>query len=170
MDVELHAFLTSARDEGEWSASCPGRFTNYIATRVAPRAGLDAVTERKISSSPCREPNLCRPVLSLVAKQTEVSGLLILLYKIIFTGTLLSECSVLTSHVYERECQVYMGVPAYRCVTPPSTLFETVLTPCICKDRLSVFSIIKFHSFQGKRLHLRVIYGHVVCLSDVTTF
>jgi len=27
VDVELHAFLTSALDGGEWSGSSPGRFT-----------------------------------------------------------------------------------------------------------------------------------------------
>jgi hypothetical protein len=27
VDVEIHIFLTSALDEGEWSASRPGRFT-----------------------------------------------------------------------------------------------------------------------------------------------
>jgi hypothetical protein len=27
VEVYLHAFLTSALDGGEWSASCPGRFT-----------------------------------------------------------------------------------------------------------------------------------------------
>jgi hypothetical protein len=27
VEVQLYAFLTSALDGGEWSASCPGRFT-----------------------------------------------------------------------------------------------------------------------------------------------
>jgi hypothetical protein len=27
MKVQLHAFLTSALDGGEWSGSCPDRFT-----------------------------------------------------------------------------------------------------------------------------------------------
>jgi len=27
VEVYLHAFLTSALNTGEWSASCPGRFT-----------------------------------------------------------------------------------------------------------------------------------------------
>jgi len=27
VEVQLQAFLTSATDGGEWSASCPGRFT-----------------------------------------------------------------------------------------------------------------------------------------------
>jgi hypothetical protein len=51
--------LTSALDEGEWSASCPGRFTSrerapathWIGGWVGPRAGLDAVSKGKIPSS-----------------------------------------------------------------------------------------------------------------------
>jgi len=43
-EVQLHAFLTSALDEGEWSASCPGRFmpkvraagTHWIVVWVGP--------------------------------------------------------------------------------------------------------------------------------------
>jgi len=42
--VQLHTFLTSALDGGEWSASCPGRFTpkeratgtHWIAGFVGP--------------------------------------------------------------------------------------------------------------------------------------
>jgi hypothetical protein len=64
VDVQLHAFLTSALDGGEWSASRPGRFTHregtpgthWIGGWVGPRAVLDAVVKRKISS-PCRESN-----------------------------------------------------------------------------------------------------------------
>jgi len=49
---------------GEWSASRPGRFnagerttgTPWIGGYVGPRAGLDAVTKRKILR-PCRESN-----------------------------------------------------------------------------------------------------------------
>jgi len=56
--------LTSVLDGGEWSASRPGRFipkervpgTHCIGGWVGPRAGLDAVVRRKISS-PCRELN-----------------------------------------------------------------------------------------------------------------
>jgi hypothetical protein len=52
--------LTSALD-GEWSASRPGRFifrerapvNRWIGEWVDPRAGLDAVVKRKISST-CR--------------------------------------------------------------------------------------------------------------------
>jgi hypothetical protein len=48
--------LTSALDEGEWSASRSGRFTsreiapdtNWVGGWVGPRAVLDAVVERKI--------------------------------------------------------------------------------------------------------------------------
>jgi hypothetical protein len=58
VEVQLHAFLTSALDGGEWSASRPGRFTprekapftHWIGGSVGPRADLDAVVKRKISS------------------------------------------------------------------------------------------------------------------------
>jgi hypothetical protein len=48
VDVYTHIFLTSAIAGGEWSASCPGRFTHgeralgthWIGGWVVPRAGL----------------------------------------------------------------------------------------------------------------------------------
>jgi hypothetical protein len=50
--------LTSALDGGEWSASCPGRFTpkerapgtHWIGGSVGPRAVLHAVAKKKIPS------------------------------------------------------------------------------------------------------------------------
>jgi hypothetical protein len=62
VELYLYAFLTSALYVGEWSASHPGRFTpteralgtHCIRSWVGPRAGLDAVTKRKIPS-PCRD-------------------------------------------------------------------------------------------------------------------
>jgi hypothetical protein len=58
VEVQLHAFLTSALDGGEWSASRPGCFTpkerspgtHWIGGWVCPRALLDAVMKRQISS------------------------------------------------------------------------------------------------------------------------
>jgi hypothetical protein len=59
VEVYLHAFLTSALDGGEWSASCPDRFTHrerapdtyWIGGWVGLRAGLNnAVLRRKIPS------------------------------------------------------------------------------------------------------------------------
>jgi hypothetical protein len=55
MEVELHAFLNSALDGGEWSASCPGCFTtggralctHWTGGWVGLRAGLDTVAKRK---------------------------------------------------------------------------------------------------------------------------
>jgi hypothetical protein len=52
--------LTSTLDGGEWSDSRPGRFnlrqrapcTHWIGGWVGLRAGLDAVVNRKIPSSP----------------------------------------------------------------------------------------------------------------------
>jgi hypothetical protein len=70
----LHAFLTSALDGGEWSASQPGRFTprervpgtHWIGGLVGPRAVLDAVVKRKFPS-PRREPNPRTPIVQPVA-------------------------------------------------------------------------------------------------------
>jgi hypothetical protein len=55
--TQLHAFLTLAKYGGEWSASCPSRFTprerapgtHWLGYWVGPRAGLDVVM-RKIHS------------------------------------------------------------------------------------------------------------------------
>jgi hypothetical protein len=55
VEVQLHAFLTSALDGGDWSASRPGRFapterapgTHWIGGCVGPRAVLDAVQMNK---------------------------------------------------------------------------------------------------------------------------
>jgi hypothetical protein len=47
--------LTSALDEGEWSASRPGRKSphyHWIGGRVSPRAGLDTVSKRTNSQPP----------------------------------------------------------------------------------------------------------------------
>jgi hypothetical protein len=64
VEIQLHAFLTSALDGGERSASRPGLFTprgrapdtHWIGGWVGPRAVLDAVVKRKIPS-PCRDSN-----------------------------------------------------------------------------------------------------------------
>jgi hypothetical protein len=50
--VHLHAFLTSALDGGEWSASRPaGPGTHWIGSWVGPGAVPDAVVRRKIPSA-----------------------------------------------------------------------------------------------------------------------
>jgi hypothetical protein len=69
--------LTSALDGGEWSASRPGRFTpreraprtHWIGGWVGPRAVLDAVVKRKISS-PRRESNPRTPIVQPVSQQS----------------------------------------------------------------------------------------------------
>jgi hypothetical protein len=87
MEIQLHAFLTSALDGEEWSASHPGRFTSrekapgttWIEAWVGPRVVLDAVVKRKIPSPPgirTLEPNPDRPARSLVAILTKISWLL----------------------------------------------------------------------------------------------
>jgi hypothetical protein len=76
MDVYLHAFLTSALDGGEWSASRPGRFTlreraagtDWIGDWVGSRAVLDTVVKRKIPSSR-REPNPRTPIIQSVVQR-----------------------------------------------------------------------------------------------------
>jgi hypothetical protein len=68
VEVWLHAFLTSARDGGDWPASRLGRFTprerapgtHWIGGWVGPRTVLDAVVKRKIPSSR-RESNRRTP-------------------------------------------------------------------------------------------------------------
>jgi hypothetical protein len=64
VEVQLHAFLSSVLDGGEFSASHTGRFTprerapgtHWIEGWVGPRAGLNTVVKRKILSS-CRDSN-----------------------------------------------------------------------------------------------------------------
>jgi hypothetical protein len=70
--------LTSALDEGEWSASRPGRFTprerapgtHWIGGWLGPRAVLDAVVKRKIPSH-CRESNPRTPIVQPVRTHLE---------------------------------------------------------------------------------------------------
>jgi len=68
----LHAFLLSALDGGEWSASRCGRYTPgslWIRAWVGTRSGLDAMVKRKKNPCPCRESNPGRPARSLVTKK-----------------------------------------------------------------------------------------------------
>jgi hypothetical protein len=83
MEVQLHAFSISVLDGGEWSASCPGRFTpekiiprtHWIGGWISRTACLDAVVKRKFPSS-CRELNPYRPARSLVTMLNDLSQLL----------------------------------------------------------------------------------------------
>jgi hypothetical protein len=60
LDVKIHVFLTSALGGGEWSASCPGRFTSeerapgtyWMGGCVGPKCGLDDVEKSKILRLP----------------------------------------------------------------------------------------------------------------------
>jgi hypothetical protein len=75
--------LTSTLDGGEWLASRLGRFTtrekspntHWIGGRVGPRAILDAVVKRKISS-PRRGSNPRTRMVQTVATATELFWLL----------------------------------------------------------------------------------------------
>jgi hypothetical protein len=76
VEVLLHAFLTSALDGGEWSASRPGRFTprerapgtHSIGGWVGPRAVLNAMVKREIPS-PCRKSNPRTPIVQPIAQR-----------------------------------------------------------------------------------------------------
>jgi hypothetical protein len=88
VEVLLNAFLTSALDGGEWSASLPGRFisrgrstgTHWIGGWVGPRAGLDVMLEEtfpapavtRTPDHPARSPVLCHwaiPAPNFLIKQ-----------------------------------------------------------------------------------------------------
>jgi hypothetical protein len=73
VDVQIHIFLTSALVGGEWSTSCPGRFTtrerapgtNWIGGWVDLKADLDDLEKRKFLTLPGLELRpLCRPARS----------------------------------------------------------------------------------------------------------
>jgi hypothetical protein len=82
VEVQFHTFLTSALDEGEWSASCPGHFT----LEKSPMYQLDRRMCRPQSQCECsgrekipktsRELNPSYPAHILVIILTEVSWLL----------------------------------------------------------------------------------------------
>jgi hypothetical protein len=75
VELQLHAFLASVLDEGEWSATRTGRFTPGLRAPVTYLIcgyhSLDAVAKRNIPC-PCRESNLGRPARSLVTVLTRL--------------------------------------------------------------------------------------------------
>jgi hypothetical protein len=78
LEVQLHEFLTSEMDDGEWWALCPYHFTHatthWTGGWVGRRASLDIVAKRKIL--PCQELNLSHQAHSLVTTPTELHRLL----------------------------------------------------------------------------------------------
>jgi hypothetical protein len=70
VEVQLHAFLNSAADEGKWSASRPGHFTLRKRAVGIPdgqedggaRADLRLVAKRKGSASPGSRTRVVQPV------------------------------------------------------------------------------------------------------------
>jgi hypothetical protein len=73
--MQLHTFLTSALEGGEWPASGAGRFIYWIVGWLGSRTDLDAVLKGKIISLPCRKTNPIRPARSLVTIMTELPRL-----------------------------------------------------------------------------------------------
>jgi hypothetical protein len=83
MEIKLHAFLTSALAEDEWSTLRSGLFTpretasgtHWIGGWVSPRTGMDAVARKKILHPlPELEPPIIQPVAQRYT--TELSRLL----------------------------------------------------------------------------------------------
>jgi hypothetical protein len=81
VESQLHAFLNSALDGGEWLISRSGSFTlgariadtNWIGGWMGPRVDLDAAAKRKTSYNyPCREWSPYHPARSLVTILTEL--------------------------------------------------------------------------------------------------
>jgi hypothetical protein len=81
VEVQLHVFLTSALDGGEWSTSRPGCFTageidpssHWIGGWVGPKVGLDRLQKRHESlHCSCWESNVGHPACSLVTILTEL--------------------------------------------------------------------------------------------------
>jgi len=72
--VQLHTFLTSALDGGEWSVKCSGTFTlmerapgiHWLEGWVGPTAALDTMARRNKYPSYCRESNSSHPTRSLI--------------------------------------------------------------------------------------------------------
>jgi len=96
VEVSLHAFLTSALDGDEWSASRPCRFTprgrapgiQWIGVWVGPWTGLDPVVYRQIPGN--RTPYPVNDELERMWKETFQE------YFRIFIQNLLGELSITT--------------------------------------------------------------------------
>jgi len=79
VEVQLHAFLTSALVGCEWLASCPGHFTrgetvpgtHWIYGQVGHRTTIDAMLKRK-NPFPSQEGNPGHPAHSLDTILTEL--------------------------------------------------------------------------------------------------
>jgi hypothetical protein len=81
VDVELHAFLNSALDISEWSASHPGRFASaeripgihWTGGWVGPKASLDAAEESLLllQGIEIRSPGCPAPKLATVLTEAD---------------------------------------------------------------------------------------------------
>jgi hypothetical protein len=78
IELYFHAFLTSALDRGEWSASCPDRFTskemapstNWMG--MGPEPAWTDIEAKIYLHLSYREVNCCRSVRSPVTIVTEL--------------------------------------------------------------------------------------------------
>jgi hypothetical protein len=107
--VQLHAFLTSALDGGEWSTSRLGSFTpkekspgcHWITGWVGPRAGLDTVVKGNILN-PGGTRNPDHPARIAQRYTTELSRFLNGEYIRIWKESMVTYFKVLFRHEWER--------------------------------------------------------------------
>jgi hypothetical protein len=93
VEEQIHEFLISVLDGGEWSVSRSSRFilaesatiTRWVGGWVGHRAGLNAVVKRKIPN-PCRELNPDCPARSLAAILTAPFNMFSLAHSSPFSG------------------------------------------------------------------------------------
>jgi hypothetical protein len=158
VEVQLHGFLTSALDGGEWRASRRGRFTprvrapgtHRIGGWVGPRAVLDATVKRKIPSLPPGiEPhNPDRPAHSPA------------LYRLSYHGCYINLISFYNFYVRSFVCMscfiIQATCPAnYNClhlITFISAVFS-LPSSCVFKpSRALCLSTLRLHRYQ----HIKV--------------
>jgi hypothetical protein len=116
VDVYIHIFLTSALAGGEWSPSCPGRFTprenspgtHWIGGWVDPRAGLDD-GEKILNPTGSRTPTLCRPA----SRYTDyaIPAPIFIMYGPVFVLVRSSTFRIEREKIYCNNCGDFRGFP-----------------------------------------------------------
>jgi hypothetical protein len=109
MDVHIDVLLTSELDAGKWSASRRGSFTprgipppfgtHWIGGCVCPRAGLNAVQERKNSCS-CPQSKPGHPAGWPVALPTKLSRRTLLLISSIHISVTMQHKIVMVTLIF----------------------------------------------------------------------